>query len=280
MRSRSKLTRFFFLGTALALIAGLTLLQGEARAKDTLIIGVPSTPTGIDPDVNAEPAGSDIQGNLYDWGISLKFTPSAQTGMGDVMVPDFYAELPPALIESWEVAPDYSSCTFHLRKGVKSAWGNELTTEDIRWKTERNIALKGNGAFMLGVINCDSMNNLEIIDKYTFKVTPNRPAHLIDEMWSNLYFPIWDSTEARKHATEEDPWAHDWVATHGDGFGTYYITDWKAGQHIVLEANPHAWRGKPAFKKLIFKVIPESSSRVAMVKDGTIDVLSRSRASM
>ncbi|MBW2057284.1 MAG: ABC transporter substrate-binding protein [Deltaproteobacteria bacterium] len=272
MRSRSKLTRFFFLGTALALIAGLTLLQGEARAKDTLIIGVPSTPTGIDPDVNAEPAGSDIQGNLYDWGISLKFTPSAQTGMGDVMVPDFYAELQPALIESWEVAPDYSSCTFHLRKGVKSAWGNELTTEDIRWKTERNIALKGNGAFMLGVINCDSMNNLEIIDKYTFKVTPNRPAHLIDEMWSNLYFPIWDSTEARKHATEEDPWAHDWVATHGDGFGTYYITDWKAGQHIVLEANPHAWRGKPAFKKLIFKVIPESSSRVAMVKDGTIDV--------
>jgi peptide/nickel transport system substrate-binding protein len=240
--------------------------------KDTLVIGIAATPVGIDPDVNAEPAGSDIQGNIYDWGISLKFAPSTQPGMQDVMVPNLREKsLEGALIESWEMASDCSKCTFHLRKGVKSAYGNELTTKDILWKTERNFALKANGEFMYGVINITSVDSLKIIDDYTFELTPNKPTPLLAEMWSNLYFPIWDSTECKKHATADDPWAHDWVALHGGGFGSYYITEWLAGEEIVAEANPYAWR-KPAIKKLIFRVIPESSSRVAMIKDGTIDV--------
>ncbi len=282
MKSGTGVLRIVVVASILALCAAVAFSEGRkegksaaVQAKDTLIIGVPSTPTGIDPDVNAEPAGSDIQGNLYDWMISLSFSPSTQPGMSEVYVPDFAANLMGGLIESWELAPDRSWGIFHIRKGVKSSWGNEFTTEDIRWKVERNLALKGNGAFMFGVINCDNLKSLEVIDKYTFKISPNKPAFLLDVMWSNLYFPVWDSTEAKKHVTKEDPWAHDWVATHGDGFGSYYITDWKAGQQIVLEANPNAWRGQPAFKKLVFKVIPESSSRVAMIKDGTIDVATK-----
>jgi peptide/nickel transport system substrate-binding protein len=272
MRFTNNLKRVFPLAMAILLVTGLTFFGGEAKAKDTLIIGVPSMPTGVDPDVYAEPAGSDIQGNLFDWGISLQFKPSTQPGMGDVIVPYFLGNLQPGLIESWEMANDYSSCVFHLRKGVKSIHGNELTTKDIVWKTERNLALQADGAFMLGVINCDKMGNLKVIDDYTFEMIPNKPAVLLAEMWSNLYFPIWDSTEAKKHTTKDDPWAREWLGSNGCGYGTYYISEWKPGQHAILEANPYAWRGQPAFKKLIFKVIPESSSRVAMIRDGTIDV--------
>jgi peptide/nickel transport system substrate-binding protein len=262
--------RVFLFFLCLCLTVSLIFSQ---KARDTLIIGIPSTPTGIDPDVNAEPAGADIQGNLYDWMISLKFEPSKESGMSDVMVPNFEAEPVPSLFESWELAPDYSSCIFHIRKGVKSAWGNEFTTKDIQWKLERNLALKGNGAFMFGVINCTGLHNLKIIDEYTFKIIPDSPAFNLITMWSNLYFPVWDSTEAKKHITKDDPWAHDWVATHGDGFGPYYITEWKSGDYITLEANPHAWRGVPKIKKLLFKVIPDSSSRLAMIKDGTLDIV-------
>jgi len=274
MKSLSKVCFSLFLISFILFILSTSFVFAEKveEVKEMLIIGIPSTPTGIDPDVNAEPAGADIQGNLYDWMISLKFVPSEEPGMEDVMVPDFIAEPVPSLFESWEVAEDYSSAIFKIRKGVKSAWGNELTTEDVKWKLQRNLALKGNGAFMFGVINCDSMDNLEIIDKYTFKITPNKPAFNLIVMWSNLYFPIWDSTEAKKHVTVDDPWAHDWIATHGAGYGPYYITEWKAGEYILLEANPNAWRGAPKIKKLLFKVIPDSSSRFAMLKDGTIDV--------
>lgn len=245
--------------------------EGAIAGKDTVVIGIPATPVGIDPDVNAEPTGSDIMANIYDWAIGLKFKSCGTAGLEDVMEPDYYGELQPGLIEKWEIAPDKSRCVFHLRKGVKSIYGNELTTKDIEYKWERNLALNGNGSFFMSVINCTTQENLKIIDDYAFEVIPSKPAFLLDIMWSNLYFPIWDSTEVKKHATEDDPWAHNWVATHGAGYGPYYIKEWVPGQNITLEANANSWR-KPNVKTLIFKVIPESANRLSMVKDGTIDI--------
>jgi peptide/nickel transport system substrate-binding protein len=45
-----------------------------------------------------------------------------------------------------------------------------------------------------------------------------------------------------------------------------------AGQQITLEANPNYWQGAPSIKRLIFKVVPESSNRVAMLTKGEIDI--------
>jgi peptide/nickel transport system substrate-binding protein len=81
-----------------------------------------------------------------------------------------------------------------------------------------------------------------------------------------------DSTEMKKHATEKDPWAMEWCKNHNASFGPYQVTEWKAGDRIVLDANPNYYKGAPAIKKIIRKVIPESFSRVSMLKAGTIDV--------
>jgi peptide/nickel transport system substrate-binding protein len=257
-------------GLAIAAFPGGQQAASSAQ-KSTVIIGIPATPVGIDPDVNAEPTGSDIMANIYDWDIGLTMRSCGIAGLEDILVPDFDGELQPALIEKWELAPDRSRCVYHLRKGVKSIYGNELTTKDIEYKWERNLALQGNGSFFMSVIGCTSKENLKVIDKYTFEVIPNNPAFLLALMWNNLFFPIWDSTEVKKHATDDDKWAHNWVATHGAGYGPYYIKEWVAGQYITLEVNPNSWR-QPKVKTLIFKVIPESANRLSMVKDGTIDV--------
>lgn len=271
MRRENWLRRTFVLSLTSILAVFLTFSLSTAKEKDILIIGVPSTPAGIDADINAEPVGCDIMANIQDWGISYKYEPSKEPGLEDVMVPNYW-EVEPGYIEKWEVAPDYSKATFTLRKGVFSPWGNELTTEDVAWKWERNHHFGNDGKFIQSVINCDGMHNLKIIDKYIFEVIPNAPAALLVTVWQNLWFPVWDSKESKKHATNDDPFANGWVGTHGGAYGPYYITDWKSGQHVILEANPKHWRNPPKFRKIIYKVIPESASRVAMIKDGTIDM--------
>ena len=59
-----------------------------------------------------------------------------------------------------------------------------------------------------------------------------------------------DSDEAKKHATEEDPWAGEWVNHFGSWYGPYYITAWEPDVQVVLEANPNYYLEQPPIKKI------------------------------
>jgi peptide/nickel transport system substrate-binding protein len=57
------------------------------------------------------------------------------------------------------------------------------------------------------------------------------------------------------------------------GTGPYKFVKWTRGQEIVLEANTEYWKGAPAIKTLVFKIIPDYSTRVAALLSGAIDLL-------
>ncbi len=263
----------------LTLLLSLTVVTTPfvscGKSKDTLIIGVANTPPTIDHEVGAGMASQYmILDNVMAPGAMFPLVKSKEPGMDHVLVPDLsdLTNLQPQLYESWEVSPDRKTATFHLRKGVKSAYGNELTTKDVLWKYERHFALGAVGRFVMAVTDIYGTENIKIIDDYTYVTESTGPNTLQELVSTNLYDTIWDSTEARKHATPDDPWAQDWISRHGGGFGAYYVADWVAGQHVILKANPNYWQGKPRISTVIFKVIPESSNRVAMLKRGEIDI--------
>jgi ABC-type transport system substrate-binding protein len=48
------------------------------------------------------------------------------------------------------------------------------------------------------------------------------------------------------------------------------------GDHITMKANPNYWRqGYPKVENLIFRVIPESATRVAAIQTGEVDIVGR-----
>jgi peptide/nickel transport system substrate-binding protein len=57
------------------------------------------------------------------------------------------------------------------------------------------------------------------------------------------------------------------------GTGPYKFVKWTRGQEIVLEANTEYFKGEPKVKTLIFKIIPEYSTRIAALLSGAIDLV-------
>ncbi len=57
------------------------------------------------------------------------------------------------------------------------------------------------------------------------------------------------------------------------GTGPWKFVEWKRDQLIRLEAFDQYWRGKPPFKNLIFRAIPETATQVAEVKTGGVDII-------
>ncbi len=56
--------------------------------------------------------------------------------------------------------------------------------------------------------------------------------------------------------------------------GPYKITELKLSSHIIVEPNPHFYGTAPKIKKIIIKLIPNTSTLEANLRSGTIDMIS------
>src|SRR5206468_2888120 len=65
------------------------------------------------------------------------------------------------------------------------------------------------------------------------------------------------------------------------GSGPYRFVEQVSGSHVRLEAVPSHWRlGTPKYKTVVFKAVPEETTRIAMLRRGEADVVEISRERM
>ena len=274
--------RFLFLVLAMAMLLSLAACGGgdetspdgsgsaEYGPNEVLVVGVSSLPNGIDPEYHNSLEAMGLAANVYecllDWNIV--------ENENGTLIPDFdYDNIKGALAEDWWRSEDGKTIYFKLREGVISNFGNELTAEDVKWRLDRADALQALGVFHMysttGLSTCD---NVKVEDKYTISITTDDVSYIADIFYTHILCGIIDSTEAKKHATEDDPWASDWLATNAATFGPYYIEEWSPGNQVVIVANPNYYGEAPSIKKIIYREIPNSANRLAMLQSGDIDV--------
>jgi peptide/nickel transport system substrate-binding protein len=264
---------------------GLLAFVGDeplAQAKDTIIIAIPGTPQGVDVDRQSGPQTWTMAAQLIEPGAEWKPTtypyatsPGADpTKIPGFTYPDFRTQqMDQGVVEKCDLSVDSKTAIYHLRKGVKSAAGNEFTAKDVLWRVERAHELKAIGTFMLNAVNAADPNQWQEVDDHTVRISSDTPMPLICKILTNLYWYWYDSTEAKKHSTPDDPWATKWASTSVVAFGPYVIRSWEAGNRVIMDANPNYWQGPPKIKHIIYQVVPESASRVALLREGKVDLI-------
>lgn len=267
------------------LVAGGVLLAGcgsssgsstsspvSKNPSDTLVIGTIELPPHLDVEKANHPMIWVFLRQLTDTLLRYESIPSAAT---PGLTVSKYTTLEPRLAESYDVSKDGKTVTFHLKKGVKSAYGNEMTAKDVYFKWDRGLKMNGASAFYASVMALPNIDAVKVIDDYTISFTSTVPNPQVVSIMalSNCTFP-YDSTEVSKNANG-DPLSDAgtaYIDKNSPSFGPYSVTEFTPGKQAVLTANPNYFMGEPKIKKIIIKVIPESASRYAMLKDGTIDV--------
>src|SRR5204863_3634238 len=56
------------------------------------------------------------------------------------------------------------------------------------------------------------------------------------------------------------------------GAGPYKFVSFTPGVELVMEANEHYWRKVPNIKRLIYRSLPEETTRAAALKKGEVDI--------
>src|SRR5829696_5614527 len=64
----------------------------------------------------------------------------------------------------------------------------------------------------------------------------------------------------------------DGFKKHPIGLGPYKFVSHTPGVELVMDAFEGYWRKTPSVKRLVFKSVPEATTRVAMLKRGEVDI--------
>jgi peptide/nickel transport system substrate-binding protein len=249
----------------------------------TLVILEPEVAPGLNPDGSqvANPQTQELFNNLYETLIHYE-----RSEVDGVAAPNASA-IEPRLAESWE--QDGLEWTFALQQGVISCAGNEMTADDVVWTFERAKSVSGTTPIQWFLLNTQSVlgpevfaedadrslaGEIEKVDDFTVIIRQSEVNEMFPSVLSVAHMGIFDSAEMMTHATEDDPWAHDWAESEGAaGFGAYCIREWNKDEKVVLDANPGYYRGQPQFTTVEVRKVPQSGTRVTALLSGEVDVV-------
>lgn len=252
--------RLLLASAALAAMIGLS--AGPAAAQDnTMVLAMVTTPRGFDPDIWV-PGQIESAVNVYE-GLTRFGMRAGPDGRQEVDP----ARIEPHLAESWTVSEDGKDYVFRIRPGMRSPFGNELTSADVVWTFEKSNAQRRTGVFIRNVARIESV---EAVSRYEVRFRL-RDANRIFLSVLTLHIPaLFDSTEAKRHATAEDPFATRWLSANTAGFGAYHVQSVQAGQQAVFVRNPGYQLGQPHFARIIWREVPSPATRVALVRSGQV----------
>ncbi|MEJ3651842.1 ABC transporter substrate-binding protein [Actinomycetes bacterium KLBMP 9759] len=171
-------------------------------------------------------------------------------------------EVVPGLAESWQVAPDGTSVTLNLRKGVTFADGSAFDSADVKSSLER-IKAEATGA--VAAASLASVTGVDAPDATTVVLRLSGPdAGILAALASvNLAILSSDDTEP----TDDTERA---LTAEPNGTGAFTFVERRPNESIKLAANPTFWGGAPKLPTLEFRVIPDETSIVAALQAGSV----------
>lgn len=179
------------------------------------------------------------------------------------------ADVVPEIAQSVTPSTDGLTYKFILKDGVKSYAGNTLTSADVAWTLQRAVATKGFASLLMTIGNVNLANPITVIDPKTFDINMSKPSGILEAIFAQGTLGIIDSVEAKKHLTEKDPWAHDWLAKNTASFGAYKVTAFDPGNQVTMAANEDYVEGAPKLKQVVWKQVTHPAGRTSLVKGGS-----------
>ena len=147
-----------------------------------------------------------------------------------------------------------TSCVyeFKLRKGLKFHNGDPFTAEDVEFSFER-----AKGAQLH-----EKVKEVVVVDPHTVRFVLHEP-------WPDFMTFYGTLASAAGWITPKNYFEKvgaDGFKKHPIGLGPYKFVSKKPGIELVMEANEDYWRKVPSVKRLVFKSVPEATTRLAMLK--------------
>src|SRR5215467_13559317 len=234
--------------SALGLVAGVPAPSFAASPQGQLTWGIHTTlaPTWFDP--------AETPGIITPFMVLY--------ALHDAIVKPLPGQpMAPCLAESWSASEDGMTYDFVLRKGTMFHNGDPVTAEDVKFSFER---YRGSSKDLLK----DRVATIETPDPGHVRFTLKAPWPDFMTFYATATGASWVVPKKYVEKVGDDGFKKAPI-----GAGPYKFVSSTPGVDAVFEAFDLYWRKTPSVKRLVFKMIPEETTRLAALKAGEVDIV-------
>jgi peptide/nickel transport system substrate-binding protein len=213
---------------------------------NTVTVGMNELVTSLDPPTDWAIAATWIHMNIFDCLVWR----NRET-----------AEFEPWLAESYENVDD-QTWRFKLREGVVFHNGEEFNADAVVWTYDR---IKADNT-MITYNQWTFIDQINVVGPYEVEIVTTTPEPAFLSKMSGTGCGI----QAPVHGAEQAASGAEYTPV---GTGPFQFVEWVKDDHITLAANENYWQGKPEIDTLVFRAVPEVSTRVASLITNDIDLV-------
>ena len=186
---------------------------------------------------------------------------SVQMFEGPVWIDD-ENEIQPALASEWEISEDGLTYTFTLRENVVFHNGEVMDADD--WVASHQAAIDEANVY---AYLYQTATSVTAVDPMTVEITVAAPDALFLRTLAE-----WAILPASQYEAE----GLAGIEANPVGTGPFKFVSWDRGDRIILDAHTEYWdEGKPMVDRVVFRPIPDSSTRLAAVQTGEVHIAQR-----
>ncbi len=226
-----------------AILACLVTPVAAQTAKQVLTIDAPNDAATLDPHLQWDTDSYGVYRNIFD----------------NLLTRDATGKIAPQIATAWRFVDD-THVEFDIRPDIKFQDGTPLSAEDVVFSVRRitKPALKSPQLSQF-----DQIADAEALGTKV-RLTMKAPYPVLLAQLVKL--SIVPKAYVERVGDQE-------FNLKPLGSGPYKLRAWQRGVQVTLDANESYWRGKPPFKTVIFRAVPDVSTRVADLKTGRADLI-------
>jgi peptide/nickel transport system substrate-binding protein len=231
---------------AALLVATVTATACSQRSDDTIVVGLGADVTTFEPGMISSRDNANIARHIF--GSLFSLTDDGQH------VPD--------LAHTLVISEDGTGYVYTLREGLTCHDGEPLTAEDVAYTFNRteDPANRFTGNAPGFVFTSIGFQGAEALDDLRVQINIARRNPIAFGLITEIYVHCKDSYEAM---------SLDEAASNPIGSGPYRLASWTRGLEVVLEKV----RDPGNFQRIVWRIIPEASTRTAELLAGNVDII-------
>jgi len=252
MQTKRKVLLVLFLSslllvTSFAIVTPALAEEDQPRYGGTFMVRHRGNPISFNGFLNYWSTSRDLHQHVYNRLLTL----------------DADRNLAPDLAQSWEVLDGGKKFVFHLYENVTWHDGYPFTSEDVVWHWE---TLTDPDVLTYVKPKLATMERVYADGPYTviFEFSEPTQTVLFAYFQSDTYIHpkhIYDGTDFETNPANFAP----------IGTGPFKVVDFVPESYCIFEANEDYFKGRPYLDRLIYKIIPDTTSGLMAFEAGEVD---------